>query len=125
MRTSLRQSPSRADPRPRVRRSVDLRRSRIVHRRLPPHPLSIMHTRALPCGLQTSLIPACVQADSAAYLPFCVFRALCARAEAAFWGSLPSPSSSPSLGCVCRGGSAGRSVLLMCEREHSETRSRL
>ncbi|KAJ7904122.1 hypothetical protein B0H13DRAFT_1881794 [Mycena leptocephala] len=50
-----------------------------------------MHTRTLPWGLQTSLILACGQADGAAYLPFCVLRALCARAEAAFFGLAPLP----------------------------------
>jgi hypothetical protein len=42
--------------------------------------------------LADSLIPPCGRAVGAAYLPFYVLRALCARAEAAFFGlaSLPS-----------------------------------
>jgi hypothetical protein len=95
-----------------------------------------MHTRALPCGLQTSLIPACAQADGAVYLPFCVFRGLCALAEAAFWVRSPPlplclrrgaftveeaqvvPSSS------CARGSAARRIHI-CEAAGATTSPRL
>ncbi|KAJ7840628.1 hypothetical protein B0H13DRAFT_2366147 [Mycena leptocephala] len=48
-----------------------------------------IHNPALPCGLRTSLIPACEQPDGAAYMPFWVLRALWIRVGGRFFGLAP------------------------------------